>query len=158
MQFAHTLGEGGPEIEFLMVAAAMLILGIVFFVQKTVKPAVPVILVVGALAMVAGAFAAGGASGDSAGSVEGASVQIVTPEDGTSVPSGEPVELEIDLQNAPEGGHFDVRVDDGLESMGPTPAPVTFEAGEHTLSVEYVNARHQSFSPPLRDEATVTGE
>jgi hypothetical protein len=159
MQFAHTLGAGGPEIEFLIVAVAMLVLGIVFFIQKSVKPAVPVILVVGAFAMTAGAFAAGGSDDSSAGSSDEISISIASPEDGSTVPAGEPVTVEVALEGAPEGGHFDVRVDGDIATMTPESNPqVTFDAGEHVLSVEYVNARHQSFDPPVDTEITVTAE
>jgi hypothetical protein len=161
MQLAHTLGAGGPEIEFLIVAVAMLVLGIVFFIQKSVKPAVPVILVLGAFAMTAGAFAAGGSDdpSGSAGSSDEASISIASPADGSTVPAGEPVTVEIALEGAPEGGHFDVRVDGDIATMTSEPNPeVTFEAGEHALRVEYVNNRHQSFDPPVDTEITVTAE
>lgn len=170
MQFAHTLGEGGPEIEFLIVAAAMLVLGIVFFVQKSVKPVVSVVLVVGAFAMGVGAFAAGGNSSDSAagggcgslGSNGDTSVTVVTPSDGDVVPAGEPVALDIALEGATgdaEGGHFDVSVDDQLETMSAQSDPeVTFAAGEHELRVEYVTSQHQSFDPPVFAIVCVTAE
>ncbi len=57
MVLAHTITPGGPETEYLVVAGAMLVLGVVFFIQKNVKPIVPVILIVGAVAVGAGAFA-----------------------------------------------------------------------------------------------------
>lgn len=163
MLFAHTLGAGGPEIEFLIIAVAMLVLGIVFFVQKSVKPAVPVVLVLGAVVMLAGAFAfEGGGSDEPAQGLSGAGgaeIEIAAPEAGDTVTAGEPVRVEIRLGDVPEGGHFDVRIDDELETMGPDPSPeVVFEVGEHTLSVEYVNSQHQSFSPPVRDEVTITAE
>jgi hypothetical protein len=162
MQLAHTLGAGGPEIEFLIIAVAMLVLGVVFFVQKSVKPAVPVILVIGAFAMTAGAFAAGGSDDNvegSAGSSDAISISITSPEDGATVPAGEPVIVEIEVRGAPEGGHFDVRIDGDIATMTPESTPeVTFPSGEHELTVEYVNSRHQSFDPPVRTERTVIAE
>ena len=35
MQLAHTLGENGPEIEFLIIAGAMLLLGVIFFIYES---------------------------------------------------------------------------------------------------------------------------
>ena len=166
MQLAHTLGENGPEIEFLIIAGAMLLLGVIFFMQKAVKPVVSVILVIGAFALVAGAFAVGGSDDEpsgSAGSSGDITIEIVSPSDGASVPAGEPVTLEIDLQGVdPETdvpGHFDVRVDGQIETMTPEPDPeVTFEEGEHELSVEYVDTRHQSFDPPVTTTLSITAE
>jgi hypothetical protein len=164
MQFAHTLGEGGPEIELLIVGGAMLFLGIVFFIQKSVKPAVPVVLVIGSIAVVAGAFAAGGSDApplDIAGPAGDLSLEIASPEDGITVPARQEIELQVQLSGGEleEGGHFDVRVDDQLAAMTPELEPVvTLKPGEHTISVEAVNLQHQSFDPPVRDEITVTAE
>jgi hypothetical protein len=159
---AHTLGEGGPEIEFLIVGAAMLVLGIVFFIQKSTKPAVPVVLVLGAFAMVAGAFVAGGSQDEvsgSAGSAGEASLEIVFPGEGETVAAGEPVQVNIEVTGAPEGGHFDVRVDGEIATMTPETDPeVVFPKGESRLSVEYVNVQHQSFDPPITAEISVTAE
>ncbi|MGH2697768.1 MAG: hypothetical protein ACRDJL_01035, partial [Actinomycetota bacterium] len=55
MLFAHTLGAGGPDLELILIAAAMAVLGIVFFFQRAVKPAVSIGLIV--VAVVAGGFA-----------------------------------------------------------------------------------------------------
>jgi hypothetical protein len=168
MQFAHTLGQGGPEIEFLIVAAAMLVLGIVFFLQKAVKPVVSVVLVVGAFAMGVGAFAVGGNSSaagggcGSSGSNGDTSLTVVTPSDGDVVQAEEPVALDINLEGATgdaEGGHFDVSVDEQLETMTAQSDPeVTFSAGEHELRVEYVTSQHQSFDPPVFAVVCVTAE
>ena len=168
MQFAHTLGKGGPEIEFLIVAAAMLVLGIVFFMQKAVKPVVSVVLVLGAFAMGAGAFAVGGDSSNaSTGPCEEASgtngdtsVTVVAPADGDTVPADEPVALDIELEGATgdaEGGHFDVSVDGQLETMtAQTDPDITFSDGDHELRVEYVTSRHESFDPPVFQTLCVT--
>jgi hypothetical protein len=169
MQFAHTLGEGGPEIEFLIIAGAMLLLGIVFFMQKSVKPVVSVVLVIGAFAMTAGAFAVGGSDtasaqggcGDS-GSNGDTVLTIAAPQDGGTVPADEPFRLEIDLQGGTgdrAGGHFDISVDGELETMTSEPNPkITFSAGEHELRVEYVNRLHEPFDPPIYDIACETAE
>ena len=170
MQFAHTLGEGGPEIEFLIVAGAMLLLGIVFFMQKSVKPVVSVVLVVGAIAMGVGAFAVGGDSGastpsggcGSVGANGDTSLTVVTPSDGDVIAADEPIALDIQLEGGTEeteGGHFDVRIDGELETMTAQADPeVEFTAGEHTLSVEYVTSQHQPFDPPIFAIVCVTAE
>jgi hypothetical protein len=46
MYLAHTLGAGGPDLELFLFAAALLILGVVLFLQKSAKPVVSVVLVV----------------------------------------------------------------------------------------------------------------
>jgi hypothetical protein len=171
MQFAHTLGAGGPEIEFLIVAAAMLVLGVIFFMQKAVKPVVSVILVVGAFAMGVGAFAAGGSSDTGPtgsdcvaenSSNDQTSLIIAAPRNGDSVAADEPFALEIELEGGTgdaADGHFDVSVDGQLETMTSQPDPdVTFSAGDHALRVEYVTSRHEPFDPPVYDIVCVTAE
>jgi hypothetical protein len=59
MYYAHTLGAGGPDLELLLFAAALLILGIVLFLQKSAKPVVSVVLLIAAFAVGTGAFAFG---------------------------------------------------------------------------------------------------
>ena len=54
--FAHSFTPGGPDIEMLFLAVALLVLGVVFFFQKNVKPQVPVVLVLISLALGVGAF------------------------------------------------------------------------------------------------------
>lgn len=170
MQFAHTLGQGGPEIEFLIVAAAMLALGVIFFMQKAVKPVVSVVLVIGAFAMGVGAFAAGGSDattpvgecGASSGSNGETSITIGAPEEGETVSAGEPYQLEIELEGGSgdaAGGHFDVSVDGQLETMTSQPDPeVTLTVGEQELRVEYVTSQHESFDPPVFATVCVTAE
>jgi hypothetical protein len=51
MILAHTIGVGGPDLEMMVLAAALVFLGIILFVQKTAKPAVSVGLMVAALAV-----------------------------------------------------------------------------------------------------------
>jgi hypothetical protein len=171
MRFAHTLGEGGPEIEFLILAVAMLVLGIVFFMQRAVKPVVSVVLVIGAFAFGVGAFAAGGTDSQppigevcepDSGSNGETTVTIEAPADGETVPADEPYALDIDLQGdsgATSGGHFDVSLDNQLETMTAQPDPeITFPPGEHALRVEYVNSRHEPFDPPIFDTVCVVSE
>ena len=119
MELAHTLGQGGPEIEYLVIAVILLVLGVIFFMQKAVKPVV-------------------------------------------SVVAKEEIPVEVELfgdASATQDGHLDVRVDGEIETMTPDASPeITFEPGEHTLQVEYVNARLESFDPPVKTEIRVTPE
>lgn len=60
MLLAHTFGSSGPDVELLLLAGAMVVLAVIFFFQKTVKPMVPVVLLLMAFGVAAGAFALGG--------------------------------------------------------------------------------------------------
>lgn len=57
MIIGHGSEGGGPDIELLVLAGGMLVLGVILFFQKTAKPIVPLILAVAAFALAAGAFA-----------------------------------------------------------------------------------------------------
>lgn len=50
MLLAHG-SESGPNLEALMLALPMVVVGIILFVQKTAKPIVPVVLVLGGIAI-----------------------------------------------------------------------------------------------------------
>ena len=166
MVLAHTLGEGGPEIELLIVAAAFVVLGSLFFVQKTAKPAVAVGLVVVGVAMGASAFALGG-GGAGSGSGEGIALEIVSPEDGTTVPANEPLPVDVELDGATlaggsgggDGGHIHIFVDEEIVDMPSTlTTDVEIEPGTHTIAVEYVDSDHKELSPRVLDEVEVTAE
>lgn len=53
MPLAHG-SSGGPSFEALVLALAMVVVGVILFVQKTAKPIVPVVLVLGGIAIAAG--------------------------------------------------------------------------------------------------------
>lgn len=53
MPFAHG-APGGPNFEALVLALAMVVVGVILFVQKTAKPIVPVVLVLGGIGIAAG--------------------------------------------------------------------------------------------------------
>jgi hypothetical protein len=174
MDFAHTLGTGGPDLELFLFAAGLLVLGVVLFLQKTAKPVVSVVLLIAAFAVGTGAFAFGGSSSttSSSGTVpapDGVDVQITTPDDGSSVPAGRPLTVEADLNGGrltaatesddPTQGHLHVFVDDELISMPTSPAQeVELEAGDHTIVVEFTTADHRSFEPRIVDSIEVTAE
>ena len=164
MVLAHTLGAGGPEIELLFVAAAFVVLGIVFFIQKTAKPAVAVGILVAGVALGASAFALGGSDAPSG---ERISVEITAPANGAEVPAGDKFALEVDLEGASladdsddedsEAGHLHIFVDDEIVDMPTTLTPdVELEEGDHTITVEYTTADHQQLSPRVLDEIEVS--
>ena len=174
MLFAHTLGVGGPDLELIMIAGAMAVLGIVFFFQKAVKPAVSVGLIV--VGIVAGgfAFASGGddqpetrearaAEAEGGASPDGASITILSPDDGATVPANEPVEItyEVDPGNLPSDqlGDFHVYVNDKLQSMQVTDVlEVELKPGTFTVGVEAAQPNHASFDPMILDEIELTAE
>ena len=168
MLFAHTLGVGGPDLELILIAGAMAVLGIVFFFQRAVKPAVSVGLIV--VGIVAGgfAFASGGddqpetrearaAEAEGGASPDGASVTILSPEDGATVPANKPVEItyEVDPGNLPPDqlGDMHVYVNDKLQSMQVAKVlEVELKPGTYTVGVEAAQPNHASFDPMILDE------
>jgi len=174
MIYAHTLGVGGPDLELMMIAAAMAVLGIVFFFQKAVKPVVSIGLIVVAVGAGAIAFAVGGdqepenqatreAEAEGGVSPDGASVTILSPADGDTVPANEPVEItyEVDPGNLPADqlGDMHVYVDGELQSMQTTDVlEVELEPGTYVLGVEAAQPNHVSFDPMILDEIELTAE
>lgn len=53
MPLAHGT-PGGPNFEALVLALALVVVGVILFVQKTAKPIVPVVLVLGGMGIAAG--------------------------------------------------------------------------------------------------------
>ena len=174
MVYAHTLGTGGPDLELILIAGAIGVLGIVFFFQKAVKPVVSIALVVVAIGAGALAFTMGGSDksetqqtrpdGAEGGvALEGASVTILSPADGDSVPANEPVEItyEIDPGGMPTDqlGDVHVYVDDELQSMQTTDVfEIELEPGTYTVGVEAAQPDHTSFDPRVLDEIELTAE
>ncbi|MGH2827350.1 MAG: hypothetical protein ACRDKF_10315 [Actinomycetota bacterium] len=169
MVLAHTLGTGGPDIELLLLAAVMAILGIVFFFQKAVKPLVSVLLVVLGLGAAVFAFVLGGeqsaqpgADGSSV-SPRGATVEITSPSEGEVVPANQEIEIEYRIdpgELAPEVlADMHVYIDDELDSMQVKEVlTVEVPSGTHTLAVEAAQPNHASYDPPIIDEIEVTAE
>ena len=171
MVLAHSLGTGGPDIELMLLAAVMGILGIVFFFQKAVKPAVSVLLVVLGVGAGVFAFVAGGGRqstsqpvADGSGvSPGGATVEITSPSDGEVVPANQEIEIEYRVdpgQLAPEElGDMHVYIDNELDSMQVKDVlTVEVPGGTHTLAVEAAQPNHASYDPPVIDEIEVTAE
>lgn len=151
---------GGANVEMLVIAGAVLLLGIVLFAQKTARPAVGLTLAVVGVGLGLGAFAAGG---DSAG----VAISIVRPSDGATVPAGDAVPLTVHVDGATVGdasagsgdAHIHVFVDDRIVSMPTTLEPtVRLEPGRHTITVELTDADHVQFDPRVLDSVEVVAE
>ena len=157
MVLAHTVTPGGPETEYIVVAGALLILGVVFFTQKSVKPIVPVLLILASLAVGAGAFAF---RSDASGT--GIEMSLISPQAGERVPARKPVQLEVELQGAAMAGeeqdgetpgHLHVYVNGKTVDMPTTLTPeVKLPPGKHEVAVEFVDVSHVSFDPPIRSQ------
>lgn len=93
-----------------------------------------------------------------------ATVGFASPQDGDTVPAGEPVTIEVDLEGgelatsaSDAGGHLHIFVDGSVISMpSTTTTEVDLEPGEHELRVEYVDFGHASYDPPVQETITVT--
>lgn len=173
MTLAHALGEGGPEIEILMLAGGLLVLGIVFFFQKTTKPQVPVILVVTSLALTVGAFAFSGDDAENESISTDVTISIVSPEEGAVVPADEDLMIEVEIVNGalvsgststdPNEGHIHIYVDGQVVAMPTTESDTivpgtNLPPGEHEVIVEFTQANHTSFAPPVQTAITITAE
>ena len=155
MIVAHAAGSSGPHPEFLVVAGALLVLGVLFYIRKAVKPIVSVVLVVLAIALGSGAFII------EADSASARSIVITEPKPGDTVRAGEPIRVQVAVDGGslagesddPNAGHLHIEVDGELIAMPSTREPkISFAPGRHTLTAEYVDGRHQSFEPEVRDE------
>ena len=168
MLLAHGGGGEGAQLEFFVLAAAMLVLGITLFFQKDAKPLVPVILVVGAFALIGVSFFFDKHSKPTV-APQGLSISIISPEDGSSVPAGSKFPIEVDIvggsvtseitSDDPTEGHLHVFVDGALDSMPTSDTPtVELEEGSHSITVEFTKADHSSFEPRILDEVEVTAD
>jgi hypothetical protein len=162
---AHTLGPSGPDLELLLVALAVFVVAVILLLRSA-KPIITVGVLVGALALGAGSFALGGSPRGSSPSGAGLGVTIGSPEEGDVVTAGSPIRLRVELDGGrlttetsssdPNSGHLHVFVDRKLVSMPSTDSPtVKLKPGEHVIAVEFVDARHLSYSPQVIDEVRV---
>jgi hypothetical protein len=92
---------------------------------------------------------------------------IQTPVDGATVKAGERIDFEATVvggelaesAQATEGGHLHIFVDGQLQEMLYANATqVELEPGTHTITVEYTDAQHLSFDPPVETSVEVTAE
>ena len=174
MVYAHTIGVGGPDLELTLIAGALAVLGMVFFFQKAVKPAVSIGLIVVAIGAGAIAFAMSGegepetraareAAVEDGVAPGGATLTILSPADGETVPANQLIEItyEVDPGDLPADqlGDIHVYVDDELQSMQTTDVlEVELEPGTYTVGVEAAQPNHASFDPMILDEIELTAE
>lgn len=176
MQLAHAVTTSGANVEMLLLGVGLLVLGVVLFVQKSVKPVVPVLLILFATAAGAGAFALGdrhphshSSSATAGAAPSGLEISITAPADGATVSSDRPVAIEVNVRGGelvqatssdnPRAGHLHIYVDGDLTSMvSRSRAKVDLGAGMHTIQAEFTTADHRSFDPPVTDSITVTAE
>jgi hypothetical protein len=160
---AHVLTGSGVHPEWLLVAAGLLALGIIMFVQKSAKPIMSVAVILAGIVVGTGAFVWRNAPS----SAQGTRVVITNPKPGDVVPAGKPVKLDVGLQggslaastNATDGGHLHVFVDGKLVNMPATLTPeVRFRPGGRELAVEYVDSAHRSYQPKVIDQIRITAE
>ena len=160
MVFAHAVHDaGGPEIEYLVTAGALLVLGILLYIQKSTPPVVSVALALVAVALGSGAFFVGESP-----AAEGRSIVITSPAPNDTVPADKPIPIEFALHGAElassptskDGGHLHVLVDGFVQDMPFRDPEVEFDRGVHTLTLEFVDADHRPYRPPVKDEIEVT--
>lgn len=165
MILAHTADAAGPQVEFLLVGAALVVLSVIFFVQRSVKPVVSVVLLLGGFAVAGGAFIV---DGEAPASTH-ATVRILSPEGGATVPANEPVTVQIELTDGtltpeetsddPHAGHLHLSVNGRLVAMPlSTEMQVELEEGANLIEVEFTRANHTSFEPAVTDAIEVTAE
>lgn len=156
---AHTLGSGGPDLELFTLAAGLAVLGVITLFQRSVKPAVGVLLLAGAVGSGAAAFALGGQQRAAGAPPEGAEVRIISPRHGATVPANRPIEIRYELDKGSDpslAGDMHVYVDGELQSMQMGEVlTVRVPPGRHTIGVELAANDHTSFNPPVIDEVEV---
>ena len=160
MNLAHAAGAGGPHSEYLMVAAGLLVLGVLLFVQKSVAPAVSISLILGALAVGTGAFVVGA---DEPAAL-GRRIVITSPKPGDVVAANEPFRIEVAITGAElassttaeDGSHIHVYVD-GLVLKHTTAVNPRIEVGpgKHSLRIELAGPDHVAYKPAVADEIEV---
>jgi hypothetical protein len=118
------------------------------------------------IAVAAAAFIVHNVGGGGDVSSSDVRLSIVAPEEGATLPVGEPIAIEVEVEGAEiatspqdQGGHIHVYVDGTLEQMpvGAT-TTVTLKRGEREITVEYVDAQHAPLDPAVRTSITVTAE
>jgi hypothetical protein len=145
-----------------MLGGALAILGIVFLFSGTVKRYVSVGLLVASVAAGAASFPVGASQTTSTRDPTGASVEILSPADGDTVPADKDFRIRYRVKTGQLGnlaGDMHVYVDDALQSMQVTKVlTATIPRGQHKLSVELADDNHLSFDPPVIDTIEITGK
>lgn len=163
MLLAHAGAAGGIHLETLIIGVALVVLAVILYFNKNVKTSGSVALLVLGIGMAGATFVFAPAPTD----VSNVSMSIVSPDDGASVPAGEPIDVEVTLQGATTEptsatgdeivGHIHVFVDGQLLQMpGGTSTRLELEPGEHAVAVEFVGDDHVSFEPRVIEAVEVT--
>ena len=160
--YAHAVGPGmGVEIELLLVAGAVLVFGYTLRSSENAKPWLPWAVMVLGAGLVALSFVLPRVT--QPGRPSDVSLAIVSPPSGAELQSG-PVKIDVDLRGATVArsasdtgkGHLHVFVDNQLQQMPySTSTTVRLKPGAHTLTIEYVDPQHVSYSPPIRTSTEV---
>lgn len=161
---AHGATSSGPNTEILLLGIGMIVVSGLFFFQKSASRRTSLVLLVLGAAAVTGAFTLAGSPDDDH---HGVTVEIAAPDQGATVPAGEPVTFEIELTGAvlanestsEEGGHLHVYVDgETVDMPSALELQLELEEGEHEVEVEYVGPDHQPLDPPVTDAVTLAAE
>lgn len=158
---AHVTSGPGPSIEFLILAAGLVILALMFFLQKTVAPQVPLLLLLVAVALGGGAFAFAEEPPEHHPDL---GVVILSPSDDDAVEAGEPLQLDLRVPGGkliegtsspdPNAGHLHLSVNGAYlpqmpNSFTPTIDGEYIEEGTNEITVEFVTANHRRYEPPV---------
>ena len=163
--YAHTVGGAqGAEIELLLAAVAVFIIAWMMRSQpgatrwmRWTAAGVGLLLIIGAFAL---------PRLRSAGS-SAASLRVVAPAQGAVVDASRPLQLRVAVKNgavakSPSSrgaGHLHLYLDGKLQQMPySTTMRVTMPPGDHSVIVEYVDAEHVSFNPPVRETIELTAK
>jgi hypothetical protein len=161
---AHTIGgSGGAEIELLLAGVVIIVFGFSLRSARTSRAWIPWAVLALGVVVSAAAFVIPRAARTAGTSF--ARVAIVRPAAGAGVRADRPVDVTVQVANAPvadspsstSGGHLHLFVDGRLEQMPyGTDLEVRLEPGTHRITVEYVNFEHVSFEPRVEDSIRVT--
>ncbi len=160
---AHVLSGGGPlNVVLLLLGACLALAGVRLRERKQSAGTLGRVLTVLGIALFGLGLVVDASPGPTASN---AAVRIVRPRSGDEVPAGQPVEVEVQLENGTialspsdtNGGHLHLYVDGKLQQMPySTDARITLDPGTHEIRVEYVDFRHLSFSPEVGTTIEVT--
>lgn len=160
---AHVLSGGGPLNVVLLLAGAALAVGGIRLKDRRPSAAAwgRVLLWSGIALFALGLVLDAGPAPTSSR----AAVRFVEPTDGSEVAADAPVPVVVEVRNGvlalsaedANGGHLHLLVDGEVRRMPyANRTEITLTPGGHELTVEYVDARHASFSPRVSATIHVT--
>jgi hypothetical protein len=160
---AHVLSGGGPLNVVLLLAGAALAVGGIRLKDRrpTAGTWSRVLLWLGVALFAVGLVLDAGPAPTASRAV----VRFVAPADRAEVPADAPVPVVVEVRNGvlalsaddTNGGHLHLFVDGQVRRMPyANRTEVSLPRGRHELTVEYVDARHASFSPAVSATIQVT--